>query len=184
MDEIIRQSILQFKLDGKTYKEIAAIFNCSILEIKRIVDPDYDQRSLNRLKYLHQQDRDFPLRKKVRQFLQFTGQKNKTVEVFYNDLIKKIGNNPKCYLTGREVNLKDPSTYSLDHIIPISKGGLNTLENCGLLCAEANKAKHDKTPEEFFFLMEEIFNHLGYELVIKQNGAYPENPTRTNNLTV
>lgn len=76
-----------------------------------------------------------------------------------NELKEKIGNNPMCYLTGRPIDLTKSRSYSLDHIIPSSKGGLNTLENCGLTCSQANKAKSDMTLDEFYKLCKEVISH-------------------------
>lgn len=73
-----------------------------------------------------------------------------------DELIEKIGDNPVCYLTGREIDLSKSRSYSLDHIIPRSKGGDNSLENCGLTCRDANQAKYDLTLEEFVSLCQEV----------------------------
>ena len=80
-------------------------------------------------------------------------------EFSLQDLIDKIGDNPTCYLTGRHIDLTDGRSYHLDHIVPISKGGDNSLENCGLACKEANQAKHNLSKDEFIKLCEEIINH-------------------------
>lgn len=74
----------------------------------------------------------------------------------YEDLINKIGTNPKCYLTGETIDLSNPKTYQLDHIIPISKGGTNTLDNLGICTREANIAKHNMTPEQFIELCKKV----------------------------
>src|SRR6266436_6333987 len=52
--------------------------------------------------------------------------------IVLKDALIKFGDKPRCYLTGVLINLNDSSSYSLDHIMPISKGGKSTLENCGL----------------------------------------------------
>ena len=84
----------------------------------------------------------------------------KTQEAHYmfsiDELIEHIGDNPKCYLTGKEIDLSKSSTYSLDHIIPRSKGGDNSIENCGLACREANEAKSDLSLEEFIALCQAV----------------------------
>jgi 5-methylcytosine-specific restriction endonuclease McrA len=72
------------------------------------------------------------------------------------DLLKKIGDDPVCQLTGRPINLSDGPSYHLDHIIPKNKGGDNSLDNCQIVCREANQAKGDLLPEEFIALCKEV----------------------------
>ena len=59
----------------------------------------------------------------------------------YKDVLDKIGENPKCYLTGDSIDLSDSSSYQLDHIIPTSKGGTNDLSNLAICTKQANIAK-------------------------------------------
>jgi 5-methylcytosine-specific restriction endonuclease McrA len=73
------------------------------------------------------------------------------------EIIRKY--NGKCYLTGRTIDFSDINSYALDHIIPRSKGGPLTLENCGLTCKHANSAKSDMSLEEFFKLCVEVVKH-------------------------
>ena len=72
------------------------------------------------------------------------------------DVVKKIGANPKCYLTGREIDLNDTSSYTLDLRIPTILGGTNDLENLEVCCAEANHAKAGLLLDDFYALCEEI----------------------------
>ena len=75
------------------------------------------------------------------------------------DLMAQIGAQPCCYLTGTIIDLSVPSAYSLDHKVPISRGGSSELSNAGLSTTAANKAKHDKTPEEFLALCRQVLEH-------------------------
>lgn len=41
-----------------------------------------------------------------------------------------------------------PEELTIDHVMPRSRGGTSTWENCLLACVACNKKKADKTPEE------------------------------------
>ncbi|NDD54535.1 hypothetical protein EBZ39_11785 [bacterium] len=75
------------------------------------------------------------------------------------DLLEKIGKNPVCYLTGIPINLNKPRSYHLDHIVPRSRGGDDSLNNCQIACREANQAKGDLLVEEFFELCKKVIKH-------------------------
>jgi len=47
-----------------------------------------------------------------------------------------------CKMCG--VVFQDFSTVTIDHIVPISKGGTNDLGNLQLACSDCNAAKGDK----------------------------------------
>ena len=85
-----------------------------------------------------------------------------------NQLEEKIGkNNPLCYLSGRPIDLTDSSSYQLDHMQPRSRGGENTLENCGAACAEANKSKSAMTGDEYLILCKDVLEYNGYYVTLK-----------------
>ena len=77
-----------------------------------------------------------------------------------DELIEKLGDNPKCYLTDKEIDLSKSRSYSLDHINPRSKGGDNSLDNCGLSCREANQAKSDLNLEDFISLCQSVVDNF------------------------
>jgi 5-methylcytosine-specific restriction endonuclease McrA len=83
----------------------------------------------------------------------------KNMSFTISDFLNKVGDNPSCCLTGRPIDLMKPNTYQLDHIIPKSKGGLNTLDNCQLLCKEANQAKNNLLIDEFIKLCRDVVNY-------------------------
>ncbi len=51
----------------------------------------------------------------------------------------------RCQYTGRELK---PGEGNIDHILPRSRGGGTTWENCVLASVEVNGRKADRTPEE------------------------------------
>lgn len=81
-----------------------------------------------------------------------------------NDLLNKIINNPICYLSGREIDLLRGETYHLDHILPNSRGGDNSIENLGLATKEANIGKSNLTIREYIDLCVDILTTHGYNV--------------------
>lgn len=127
----------------------------------------------NTLKYQEERRKNNPLirkmgnfkdktsRNKIRDFQRRDGSKlnNKMEKNFtLEELENSIGKNPTCYLTGRKINIMNPKTYALDHFLPCSRGGKNTLDNLKLACKDANQAKHDMLYEEFVQLCREVVN--------------------------
>ena len=76
------------------------------------------------------------------------------------DILNKIGENPVCALTGRKIDLSQPKTYQLDHIVPRSRGGDNSLDNCQLVCKDANLAKNGLLIEDFIQLCKDVVNNF------------------------
>jgi 5-methylcytosine-specific restriction endonuclease McrA len=96
------------------------------------------------------------LRVKVARFFQNKDTKYGEFMFSAKDLLEKIGNQPVCYLTGVPIDLNKPRTYHLDHIIPKSRGGDDSLDNCQIACREANQAKGDLLVEEFIELCNKV----------------------------
>ena len=59
-----------------------------------------------------------------------------------------------CGICGRFIPLEE---YTIDHIIPLSKGGTNDLDNLQACCSFCNKAKDDSLGDEFFDRITRIF---------------------------
>lgn len=59
-----------------------------------------------------------------------------------------------CGICGKFIPLEE---YTIDHIIPLSKGGTNALDNLQACCGFCNKAKDDSTGEDFYNRIRNIF---------------------------
>ena len=59
-----------------------------------------------------------------------------------------------CGICGRFIPLEE---YTIDHIIPLSKGGTNDPDNLQPCCSFCNKAKDDSVGDEFFTRISRIF---------------------------
>ncbi len=59
----------------------------------------------------------------------------------------------KCALTGRQL---EPTTASIDHAYPVSKGGTNTVANLQVLHVDVNQAKGTMDPETFVEMCRDV----------------------------
>jgi len=182
MNKNLGPKILELRNSGLTYNEIVKILNCSKSIVCYHCGNNQKEKYINRLKkYRKKED---PIKKKLQSFLykdketsivktnklkdidkilykkiiNFTCVRESGNKLMFslNDLKLKIGDNPKCYLTGRSIDLSNTRSYNLDHIIPASKGGDNSLENCNIACRDANQAKNDMLLEDFYKLCEDV----------------------------
>ncbi len=80
------------------------------------------------------------------------------------DIINKFGETPKCYLTGSEFDIYDIKSYSFDHIIPVTRGGTNTIDNLGICTRQVNLSKSDMTPDEYMNLCKKVLEYNGYKV--------------------
>lgn len=83
------------------------------------------------------------------------------------DVLNMIGENPKCYLTGKPIDLSDSKSYHFDHKIPASKGGKNTLDNLGICTKDANMSKTDMSLDEYLDLCKQVLINFGYTITKK-----------------
>jgi len=178
----LKKQIIQLRKLGYSYRKIQTILACSRSTIsyycgkKQKHKKNIRQRKRRSISVLRNKVESFKCRRytkniqypkdkrhirkilqiKLRQFSMNKKTQIMKQEFSVQDLIDKIGENSICYLTGRSINLSDGRSYHLDHIVPISKGGDNSLDNCGLACKEANQAKHNLSKDEFIKLCEEV----------------------------
>ena len=176
-----KEQILKLRSEGKTYRQIREITGASKGTISYHCNDDQKlkhkesrernllksriSKKINRFKEKTSSSINRVLSTKVRHFNMNRKTKKDTLPSFtLQDVIDKFGDNPMCYLTGKSINLYDSKSYNFDHIIPISRGGSNDLDNLGLATPCANSAKSDKTPEEFLELCKCVLVHFGYTI--------------------
>jgi len=176
-----KEDILKLRSEGKSYKEIQSILNCSKSTIsyhcgdgsekERVRSQTKNRKSIfrkisafrNRTSKEEFDNQSF--RGKVKTFKRSNKHKthglvnNISSNYSYQDVLNKIGDNPVCYLTGEKIDLNKPETYNLDHIIPTSKGGTNDLSNLGICIKSANTAKGDLSLDELYKLCEKIIQY-------------------------
>jgi 5-methylcytosine-specific restriction endonuclease McrA len=178
LNTTLEQQIKSLREQGASYSEIKKQLNCSKATISYHLGDGQKQKVRDRTKELRKNN---PLLQKKERFIAASGQVKKPVHdkirdfqtkdskgrqvtrltpdsFNWEDLLSKFTG--KCYLTGRDIDLHKTSEYHLDHIVPRSKGGPGTLENCNFACKAANVAKGDLSLEEFQQLCVEVVKHF------------------------
>lgn len=62
----------------------------------------------------------------------------------------------RCAVSGRELT---PASASLDHIVPLSRGGSHRIENLWVVDQQVNAAKGTLTVEELLQLCSDVIRH-------------------------
>jgi 5-methylcytosine-specific restriction endonuclease McrA len=62
----------------------------------------------------------------------------------------------RCALTGRELT---PGEATIDHVVPMSKGGSDCASNAQIIIAEVNRAKGQMSNVDFVKLCVDVANH-------------------------
>ncbi len=76
---------------------------------------------------------------------------NVSSRLSHKDIIKLMENNPmacnycNCDLSDRE----DNGMWQIDHVVPMSSGGPNTLDNIVICCKVCNRKKNNQPVEKF-----------------------------------
>lgn len=184
----LKNQILELRSQNLSYKQICEILNCSKSTVCYYLGKNQKIKTFYRKK--QSKIKEHPFRKKIDSFLSFKkrgisniSKNNFKTNIRYKILsfngditsmnkalftldqaIEKITENPKCYLTGDDIDIYNTNSYHFDHIIPRSRGGDNSLENLGICTKQANMSKSNLTPDEFIFLCKKVLEHNGYKV--------------------
>jgi CRISPR/Cas system Type II protein with McrA/HNH and RuvC-like nuclease domain len=171
----MKDKILKLRDEGKTYTEIKKILGCSKGTISYHCGEGQKEKSKKRLRNfrklnsltkkienfksrgLYNKSRDFQRNREKGIYI-----KGREFNFTQEDVLSYLTANSICYLTGEKIDLTEPSTYSLDHIHPVSKGGDNSLSNLGLTLKTVNKSKNDLTVTEFINLCKTVLEYNGH----------------------
>lgn len=176
----LKPDILRLHTEGLSYNKIAKALDCS----KSVISyhcGNGNEKARSRNFYKKKDTLQKAIRTKMNSFksrhltkvvssktktFKRRTKKNKTIvnnipegNYGYNDVLAKIGPNPKCYLTGESIDLYKGDTYEFDHITPISLGGTNDLSNLQIASKNANQAKGSLTVDEFHKLCKEVLEY-------------------------
>lgn len=189
MNKNLKDEIINLRQSNFSYKEIANKLSCSKSTVCYYLGNNQSEKTYKRM--VSNRKNRHPYYQKIQSFsfiteqvivrkytlndielinrkiITFSQEKKgmyKKPEFTTDDVIKKFGNNPKCYLTGIPVDITKPRTYHFDHIKPRSKGGDNSIENLGICTKEANLAKSDLTVDELTSLCKMILENQGYKI--------------------
>jgi len=178
--------IVELKKEGYTYNKIMKELNCSKSTISYYLGDNQKEKTKKRNKKTSSKP-EFVLQKKlyvfryrdnlgkrvlskVRDFQRREGSKlfsTQEINFSFDDFLSKIGEEPKCYLSGQPIDLYETKSYSIDHITPASKGCENTIENAGLISSSINKMKSDITVDEFLKKCIQVLEYNGYGIYKK-----------------
>jgi CRISPR/Cas system Type II protein with McrA/HNH and RuvC-like nuclease domain len=168
----MKEQILSLRAEGKSYDEIQAIVGCSKGNISYHCGQGQKQKTRQRTKTsrgkstLVRKREQFYCKKSQFARRGLPNKKGKALPLFtLEELREKIGDNYTCYLSGRKIDINDSRSYHFDHIIPVSRGGDNSLGNLGLSDATINKMKHNLTDKEFIDTCKEVLEHYGYKII-------------------
>ncbi len=176
----MKEAILKLRSEGKSYDEIKKTLKCSKGTISYHCGEGQKEKNRNRCRKnrlnkseIIKRKIDTFVRNKVRNFKR-EGQlgtvgRGKTTSTFdYKAAFDLIDKAKVCYLSGRSIDIEKRYSYNLDHKIPVSKGGKNTLINMGVCTKEVNQAKNDLCVEDFIKLCIDVCEYNGYTVINKR----------------
>lgn len=98
------------------------------------------------------------------------------INVFYRDNFECQYCFYKISSDSTQRKSSNENILTIDHILPVSRGGKTTFENCVCACANCNRIKSNKTLEETNFRLKKKPVQPSYEILIKRKMAKKQFP--------
>ena len=106
------------------------------------------------------------LQNRIKGFCRRGKSKEENISYFtFEQFVKKLGEHPVCHITTCPINLLDIDSWVLDHIVPVSKGGDNSIDNCGLCLKDINSIKSNLTQDQFIKACKMTLEANGFKVV-------------------
>lgn len=187
----MKDKILKLREEGKSYRAICQELNCSKATVNYYCSLTGKNKVLERTRKLRI---DNPLIEKVSVFKNRLKVKSEEFQHRHNnaeisstllpynselmnftwqDIVRLIEETPFCYLTGDKLDLNNLGGISLDHKIPVSRGGDNSIKNLGLCSVLTNRSKTDMTHDEYIQHCLKVVKHHGYIVQAPPEGDAP-----------
>lgn len=188
----LKEDILELRSQGKSYNDICQILNCSKglvgyhcgegqkaktqlrrargrKQLRQIISSRIERfsaRHSSEWKYSSTTTFKKMMKARLEGFSKMSKMSKEYVkpEFSVEDLIKKIGDSPVCYISGKPIDLSDRRSWAIDHIVPRSRGGNNSIGNAGICDSTINMSKSNMLPEEFFEMCKMVLENNGYEV--------------------
>jgi 5-methylcytosine-specific restriction endonuclease McrA len=190
----MKEKILELRNQGKSYNQIVEILGCSKGTVSYYCGNNQKEKNKERAKNLRiknpllkkidnfknssQTIKKFEVKEnKEERYIKDSIRKFQIVDYYngnksnklkprtfnFNDVLNKFGVDTKCYLSGEPINLYK-NNYNLDHIIPVSRNGDNSIDNLGITHEIVNRMKNNLTPDELIEWCIKILTYNGYNV--------------------
>lgn len=165
----MKEQILKLRNEGKSYDEIVKILGCSKGTISYHCGVNQKEKTKIRahnnrkvfFAYITRRIRSFQARSDDNKMCN----KSFIVNPFTTEqFLEKFTESTYCALTGKSINLRIDRNWCLDHKIPKSKGGDNSLENCQILLTDINWMKQAMLEEELIQNCKDILIYKGFKI--------------------